>query len=126
MKGMNESFLLDASFCSFSFCSAETLVYLVLCPKLQRIADRAINHAMSLCAGHHHEPDHDPTLASCCQRDLAQQAQDIRCLQRLQATDRSTVRTDMTAAVLAAPNYSDPQSPAQEFSDLSSEDEAGE
>lgn len=32
----------------------------------------------------------------------------------------------MTAAVLATPNYSIPQSPAQEFSDLSSEDEAGE
>ena len=79
---------------------------------------------MSTCDGHHHEPDHDPTLASCCQRDLAQQAQNRKHLQRLQATDCSTVRTDMTAAVLATPTESDPKPHSQEFSDLPSEDEA--
>ena len=81
---------------------------------------------MSTCAGHHHEPDHDPTLASCCQRDLAQQAHDWKRLQRLQAADCSTIRTDMTATILATPNRIDPQPPSQESSDFSSEDEAGE
>ena len=84
---------------------------------------------MSRCDGHHHEPDHDPThdptLASCCQRDLAQQAQNRKHLQRLQAADRSTFRTDMTAAVLATPIESDLQPLSQQFSDLPSEDEAG-
>ena len=81
---------------------------------------------MGMCADHHLESDHDPTMASCCQRDLAQQAQDRKCLQRLQAADRSTVRADMTAAVLSTHNDSHPPPPSQESFDLSSEGEAGE
>ena len=79
---------------------------------------------MSLCAGQH-VSDHDPTLASCCQRDLAQQAQNRKHLYRLQAADCSTARSNMSAAVLATPNSSD-QPLSEEFSDISSEDEAGD
>ena len=91
--------------------------------KVKCTATCEISQIMNTCARHHHEPDHDPTLASCCQRDLAQQAQDRKCLQRLQAADRSNVRTEMFAAVLATPNDSDSQPGS---SDLSCEDEAGE
>ena len=74
---------------------------------------------MSLCTEQHQESEHDPTLASCCQRDLAQQARDWKCLQRLQAADCSTVRTDMTAAaVLATPNVPDQQALSDASSDL--------
>lgn len=85
-----------------------------------------ISRVMSEYTEQHHESEHDPTLASCCQRDLAQQAQDRKHLQRLQAADRSTVRADMTAAVLATPNHSDHNASSEASSDLSAENEAGD
>ncbi|KAL3139563.1 hypothetical protein ABBQ38_003883 [Trebouxia sp. C0009 RCD-2024] len=79
---------------------------------------------MSQCVEQHQESEHDPTLASCCQRDLAQQAQDWKCLQQLQAADRSTVRTDMTTAVLATPSVSAQQAASHASSETSSDTEA--
>lgn len=85
-----------------------------------------ISRAMSHCVEQYQEAEHDPTLASCCQRDLAQQAQDWKCLQRLQAADRSTVRTDMTTAVLATPSVSAQQTPSHASSEFPSDTEAGD
>lgn len=65
--------------------------------------------------------DADPAMASCCQRDLAEQAQASKILQKLQTADPSVVRTDLSSAVLGAPSCSD----QQEVSDIMSEDEAG-
>ena len=59
---------------------------------------------MSSCQEHKHGHDgHDPTMDSCCERDLAEQAQAQRHLERLRAVDPSTTRSSMSAAVLGTP-----------------------
>ena len=65
--------------------------------------------------------DVDPAMASCCQRDLAEQAQASKILRKLQTADPSVVRTNFSSAVLGDPSHSD----QQQVSDILSEDEAG-
>jgi len=62
---------------------------------------------MSTCQQHQHgHGRHDPTMDSCCERDLAEQAQARVHLKRLQAVDPSTARSGMAAAVLGTPTVS--------------------
>ena len=55
------------------------------------------------CEPEEYDDEFDVTMASCCQRDLAQQAQARLHLKRLKAVDPSTRRADLTSAVLATP-----------------------
>ncbi|GAB4820410.1 hypothetical protein N2152v2_007456 [Parachlorella kessleri] len=69
----------------------------------------------------------DPTLASCCQRDLEEQAQVAKLKARLTAVDRSNVRGQVAQAVLrqTPPTHSPPQGAEEHDASLSgSEDEA--
>ncbi len=75
---------------------------------------------------HHMHGRHDPTLDSCCERDLAQQAQARLHLKRLEAVDPSTARAGMTAAVLGVPMItSNCQEEAWEPLEDSSDNDAG-
>ena len=63
---------------------------------------------MSCCNEHgrENEDGQDPTMASCCERDLAEQAKARIHLMRLRAVVPSNARAGVTAAVLGTPEIS--------------------
>ena len=64
-------------------------------------------------------------MDSCCERDLAEQAQARVRLKRLQAVDPSTARSGMAAAVLGTPTVN--VSSQKEWNSMeSTEEDAGE
>lgn len=65
-------------------------------------------------------------MDSCCERDLAEQAQAWVHLKRLQAVDPSTARSGMAAAVLATPTVSVSSHEEWNFKEESTEEDAGE
>lgn len=82
---------------------------------------------MSTCQQHKHgHGRHDPTMDSCCERDLAEQAQARVHLKRLQAVDPSTARFGMTAAVLGTPTVSVSSHEERDSMEESTEEDAGE
>ena len=83
---------------------------------------------MSTCQQHKHEHGrHDLTMDSCCERDLAEQAQARVHLKRLQAVDPSTARSGMAAAVLGTPTVNVMTSSHEERKSMeeSTEEDAG-
>ena len=82
---------------------------------------------MSTCQQHKHGHDrHDPTMDSCCERELAEQAQARVHLMRLQAVDPSTARFGMAAAVLGTPTVSVSSHEEWDSMEESTEEDAGE
>ncbi len=82
---------------------------------------------MSTCQQHQHgHGRHDPTMDSCCERDLAEQAQARVHLKRLQAVDPSTARSGMAVAVLGTPTVSVSSREEWNFKEESTEEDAGE
>ncbi len=82
---------------------------------------------MSTCQQHKHgHGRHDPTMDSCCERDLAEQAQARVHLKRLQAVDPSTARFGMTAAVLGTPTVRVSSPEERDSMEESTEEDAGE
>ncbi len=65
-------------------------------------------------------------MDSCCERDLAEQAQARVHLKRLQAVDPSTARFGMTAAVLGTPTVSVSSHEERDSMEESTEEDAGE
>ncbi len=67
-------------------------------------------------------------MGSCCERDLAEQAQARVHLKRLQAVDPSTARSGMAAAVLGTPMVNVTTSSQEEWKSMeeSTEEDAGE
>ncbi len=65
-------------------------------------------------------------MDSCCERDLAEQAQARVHLKRLQAVDPSTARSSMAAAVLGTPTVSVSSHEEWDSIEESTEEDAGE
>lgn len=65
-------------------------------------------------------------MDSCCERDLAEQAQARVHLMRLQAVDPSTARSGMAAAVLGTPTVNVSSHKEWNSMEESTEEDAGE